>query len=90
MCLHKCHSRSDQTDALDVKRLDALGCMPPDLMLTYRAMESIFGMVFDNAEPQLQQRWITLKNRHHLPHIITPEAYKEVSPFADAELSALV
>ena len=35
----------------DVLRLRALGCMPPDLTLSYRALESIFGVVFDQAEP---------------------------------------
>eukprot|EP00959_Pyramimonas_sp_CCMP1952_P368174 7712339-Pyramimonas_sp.AAC.1 len=74
----------------DVQRLKALGCMPPDLMMSYRALESIFGAVFDKAEPQLHMRWISLKNRLGLPHVVTPEAFKEVSEFADAELSALV
>ena len=35
-------------------------------------------------------RWIQLKNRLGLLHIITQTAFKEVSEFADAELSALV
>ena len=74
----------------EVQRLKALGCMPPDLTMSYRALESIFGAVFDKAEPQLHMRWISLKNRLGLPHIITPAAFKEVSEFADAELSALV
>ena len=74
----------------DVQRLSALGCMPPDLTMSYRALESIFGIVFDKAEPQLNLRWIQLKNRLGLPHLITLEAFKEVSEFAEAELSALV
>ena len=74
----------------DVQRLKALGCMPPDIMMSYRALESIFGTVFDKAEPQLHMRWIMLKNRLGLPHIVTPESFKAVSEFADAELSALV
>ena len=45
----------------DVHRLRAFGCMPPDLTVSYRAMESSFGIVFDNAEPQLHMRWILLK-----------------------------
>ena len=73
----------------DVLRLKALGCMPPDLTLSYRALESIFGVVFDKAEPQLHMRWIQLKNQFGLPHTITQTAFKEVSEFADAELSAL-
>eukprot|EP00973_Karenia_brevis_P070527 9802596-Karenia_brevis.AAC.1 len=74
----------------DVKRLSTLGCLPPDLMMSYRALESIFGEVFDRAEPQLNLRWNQLKNKLGLPHIISPEAFREVSAFADAELSALV
>ena len=74
----------------DVQRLSALGCMPPDLTMSYRALESIFGIVFDKAEPQLNLRWLQLKNRLGLPHLITLEAFKEVSEFADAQLSALV
>ena len=35
----------------DVQRLSALGCMPPDLTMSYRALESIFGIVFDKAKP---------------------------------------
>ena len=64
--------------------------MPPDLTMSYRALGSIFGIVFDKAEPQLNLKWIQLKNRLGLPHLITLEAFKEVSEFADAELSALV
>ena len=74
----------------DVLRLRALGCMPPDLTLSYRALESIFGIVFDQAEPQLHMRWIQLKNNLGLPHIISQTAFQQVSEFADAELSALV
>ena len=74
----------------DVHRLSTLGCMPPDLMMSYRALESIFGVVFDKAEPQLHLRWIMMKNRLGLPHLITTEALGEVFAFADAELSALV
>ena len=70
----------------DVQRLSALGCMPPDLSMSYRALESIFGIVFDKAEPQLHMRWIQLTNRLGLPHLVTLEAFKEVSEFADAEL----
>ena len=74
----------------DVLRLQALGCMPPDLTLSYRALESIFGVVFDQAEPQLHMRWIQLKNNLGLPHIISQTAFQQVSEFADAELSGLV
>ena len=74
----------------DIRRLSALGCYPPDLMLSYRALESIFSSVFDRAEPQLNLRWNMLKNRLGLPHVITPQALTEVSRFADTELSALV
>ena len=74
----------------DVRRLHSLGCLPPDIMMSYRALESIFGAVFDKAEPQLHMRWIQMKNRLGLPHLVTPAAFREVSEFADAELSALV
>ena len=74
----------------DVQRLRRLGCMPPDLTVSYRALESIFGNVFDKAEQQLNLRWVMLKNRLGLPHVITPEAFKEVSQFADMELGALI
>ena len=59
-------------------------------MLSYRALESIFGNVFDKAEPQLNLRWNLLKNRLGLPYRITLQALQEVSQLADAELSALV
>ena len=58
--------------------------------MSYRALESIFGIVFDKAEPQLHMRWTQLNNRLGLPHLVTLEAFKEVFEFADAELSALV
>ena len=74
----------------DVRRTVALGIFPPDLMMSYRAMESIFGTVFDKAEPQLNLRWNMLKNKLGLPHHITEHSLAEVSNFADAELSALV
>ena len=68
----------------DVLRLKALGCMPLDLTLSYRALESIIGVVFDQAEPQLHMRWIQLKNNLGLPHIITQTAFQQISEFADA------
>ena len=52
--------------------------------MSYRALESIFGIVFDKAEPQLHMLWIQLKNRFGLPHLVTLEAFKEVFEFADA------
>ena len=56
----------------------------------YRAMESIFSAVFDKAEPQLNHRWISLRNVLGLPHTITIEAIQQVAEFAEAELGALV
>ena len=58
----------------DVDRLQKLGCMPPDIMISYRALESIFVNVFDKAEPQLNLRWNQLKNSLGLPLVITPKA----------------
>ena len=60
----------------DVLRLKALGCMPLDMTLSYRALESFFGVVFDKAEPQLHMRWIQLKNQFGLLHTITQTAFK--------------
>ena len=37
----------------DVQRLIALGCMPFELPLSYRALKFIFGVVFENAKPKL-------------------------------------
>ena len=46
--------------------------------------------VFDKAEPQLNHRWISLRNALGLPHTITIEAIQQVAEFAEAELGALV
>ena len=73
-----------------MRRLHSLKCMPPDLFMSYRAMESIFSNVFDHAEPQLNMRWVQLKNKLGLPHLVSLQTFEEVSRFVDAELSALV
>ena len=65
----------------DVQRLSALGCMPPDFMMSYRALESIFGTVFDKAEPEFHMRWIQLKNRLGQLHLVTPEAPRSKTTF---------
>ena len=52
-------------------------------------MESFFSGVFDKADPQLHQRWISLRNVLGLPHVITVAAVQQVMQFAEAELSAL-
>jgi hypothetical protein len=74
----------------NIRRLAELNISPPALLLTYRAMESIFSIVFDKAEPQLNARWITLKNQLGLPHHVDRNALEKVATFADAELGALV
>ena len=74
----------------NVRRLAELNISPPSLLLTYRAMESIFSIVFDKAEPQLNARWIGLKNQLGLPHHVDKQAIEKVAAFADAELGALV
>ena len=74
----------------NIRRCAELGCYPPDLMLTYRAMESIFSAIFDKAEPQLHARWVNLRNDLGLPHVINVEAVERVSTFANTELAALV
>ena len=73
---HVCSNpRSAQVELIEwkqaIRRLAELNKAPPDLMLTYRAMESIFSVVFDKAEPQLHARWISLKNESGFPHIIS-------------------
>ena len=73
-----------------LRRSAELGCHPPDTLLAYRAMESIFSCVFDKAEPLLVKRWVSLRNQLGLPHIVTVQAIEQVSAFAEAELGALV
>jgi len=74
----------------NIRRLAELGSAPPALLMTYRAMESIFNVVFDKAEPMLNARWIALKNQLGLPYHIDQTAIEKVAAFADAELGALV
>ena len=74
----------------NVRRLAELNKAPPDILLCYRGMESIFSAVFDKADQMLQQKWITLKIRLDLPHNVTMQAMAEVSAFADAELGAMI
>ena len=75
--------RSAQVELLKWKdnllRSQQLGCPPPDLLFAYRAMESIFSAVFDKAEPQLNIRWVNLRNHLGLPHVITLDALRQVS-----------
>ena len=72
-----------------IRRLAELNKAPPDLMLTYRAMESIFSVVIDKAEPQPHARWMPLKNEFGRPHSISQLAVEKVAAFADAALGAL-
>ena len=74
----------------NLRRCQQLRIAPPDLMLSYRAMASIFSTVFDKAEPQLNLRWLQIQNVWGLPHRITPEGVEAIASFADAELGALV
>ena len=53
-----------------LRRSAELGIAPPDTLLAYRAMESIFSAVFDKAEPQLHARWVPLRNQLGLPHVV--------------------
>ena len=73
-----------------VRRLAELGCHPPDMLLTYRAMESIFSAVFDKSEPLLNARWISLRNGLGLPHKVEYDTIVKVAHFASSELGALV
>ena len=74
----------------NMRRCAELGCHPPDLLLAYRAMESIFSAVFDKAEPQLHHRWVNLRNDLGPPHLLALNAIQKVGEFAEAELGALV
>ena len=71
---HACSvAKSAQNELLKwkeaIRRSAELGCQSPDILLVYRAMESIFSPVFDKAEPLLQARWVNLRNELGLPHI---------------------
>ena len=61
----------------NLRRCAELGCHPPDLLLAYRAMESIFSAVSDKAEAQLHHRWVSLRNELGLPHLITLNAIQK-------------
>ena len=92
---HVCsHPRAAQLELMkwkeNIRRLAELNISPPALLLTYRAMESIFSVVFDKAEPQLNARWISMKNNLGLPHRVDHNAIETVAAFADSELGALV
>ena len=91
---HACaNPKSAQSELIrwkeNIRRLKELNMTPPALMLTYRAMESIFSAVFDKAEPQLHARWISLKNELGLPHRVDRHTLEKVYAFATAELGAL-
>ena len=74
----------------NIRRCAELSGYPPDLLLAYRAMESIFSAVFDKAEPLLNHRWISLRNQLGLPHHVDQATMEKVAAFAEAELGALV
>jgi len=73
----------------NVRRMAELKLSPPDILLSYRAMESIFSIVLDKAEPQLNLRWISLKNELGLPNYIDQSTMEKVGEFAKYELEAL-
>ena len=73
-----------------VRRSCQLGMSPPDMMLTYRALTSIFSDIFDAAEPRLNTRWIQLQNRLGVPYKIELSSMMEVAKFAEDELQLLV
>ena len=88
------HPRAAQVEYLrwqdNLRRYRELKCSPPDLTMAYTAMESIFSTVFDKADNQLNHRWVELRNKLGIPHLITMEAMQKVAEFAEYELSALV
>ena len=66
-----------------------LGLPPLPLFESYMALESIFSLVFEKADQQLNLRWVTLKNELGLPHQITLTIMTRVPAFAEQELGAL-
>ena len=48
-------------------------------------MESIFSVVFEKAEPQLNLRWLHFKNVLGLPHHVTFNAVQAVAAFAEID-----
>ena len=58
----------------DVRHLMALDSLPPDPIMSFLALESIFGTVFEKAEPTLCTRRSQLKNRLGLPYLIAHQA----------------
>ena len=71
---------------MSIRRCSELGHQMPDLTLTYRAMESIYSVIFDKAEPQLSRCWLTLNNALGLPHIITADAMAAHHPFVGIDI----
>ena len=61
---------------------------PPALLLTYRAMQSIFSAVSDEAEAQLHARWISLKHDLGLPRDIEQRSPQKGAAFAEAGLGS--
>ncbi len=73
-----------------LKRNQELGCAPPDSLLAYRAMESIFSAVFEKADALLIMRWNQLRNDLGLPYTVTSSTIDRVAAFAKAELGGMI
>ena len=72
-----------------VLKYKALGGSPLDLLITFRAMNSIFNTVFENADAQLNLRWNNMCNHLGLPQQVKPEAFEHILESAESELGAL-
>jgi len=55
-----------------IRRMMELKLPSPPIIRTYVATESIFSGVFEKADPQLNLRWVSLKNQLGLPHHKNP------------------
>ena len=87
---HVCtNARAAMTELLrwkaGAKRIHQLGLIAPDISQTYPAMVSIFGEVFDRAEPQLNLKWVQLKNVLGLPHKVDLNTMEQIARFAEVE-----
>ena len=69
---------------VELLRCSELQCQHPDLLLAYRAMESIFSAVFDKFEPRISLKQLGW------PHHIHLDTIEKVAAFVDEELGALV
>jgi hypothetical protein len=73
-----------------VRRCIIFKISAPDKYQGYVAMESIFSNLFERAEPQLNFRWISLRNDLSLPSILKQGVFQTMYTRAYQELSQLI